>query len=335
MSLYTLVVPLLLYATSFVGQTSAQISGLAWHGAENGYGLLFNVGIDRQKPKEATIQWGTVDTTNVKFQNFTGPSLLYTEENMLCWASQDGLGHWFDLDELEEINYFGPPYDTGTNVVAFADQADGYALWIVNDVSNTKLSVNELDPNTLQLHHKFDVGMKDTTDVLVMDNFNNMLLYTEADGFLFVDKNRTHPGKSMRRGGFATTQAKSTCKGTPVALSYPWGWPEEEDLYAVITREGDNIFHASSYNTSTHECKLGYTFDLSDSHWTSSEWAANEDAVFQWMDAYHALVVKTNEKLFYALPGGSGPAAPPTIVDLTHKLGVKPSSILALVSMMY
>jgi len=46
-------------------------------------------------------------------------------------------------------------------------------------------------------------------------------------------------------------------------------------------------------------------------------------------------VVKTNEKLFYALPGGSGPAAPPTIVDLTHKLGVKPSSILALVSMMY
>ena len=182
---------LLLCSSAFVQQALAGISGLAWHGSDDGYGLLFEVEIDNQDPKEATVTWGTSKTINVKKQNFTGPSILDTEEDMLCWASEDSLGHWFDMDELEEINYFGPPYDVGANVVAFADQDYGYPLWIINRLSTTKLSVNEVDPKTLQLDHKFDVDMQDNTDVLVMDNYDNMLFYTHADGFRFLSKNRT------------------------------------------------------------------------------------------------------------------------------------------------
>ena len=86
------------------------------------------------------------------------PSVILEEDDTLLWMSGDGKGHWMDASELEEIDYWGPPFDLDTGLIGYASRPN--CLWAIYrnymDTSsamdtNVAISVAKIDSQSMSL----------------------------------------------------------------------------------------------------------------------------------------------------------------------------------------
>jgi len=263
------------------------------HGAI-GNAIIFNVALDLSSPREHHITWGTTPSEYVVAQtNATvTPSVILEENDSLLWMSGDGKGHWFDIDELDEIDYWGPPFELDTGLIGYSSEPN--CLWAVYrnyseatgtsiETKGTKVSVGDIDSGSMSLIPLFTVdGVHGDGRAFVSDSYVSMLLWTETDGFTLVEKPKscyqrkessgTKAVEKTLESDHSSTQDSFTrgarplaahgCEGGVVAMSWPWGWPTNDTLFVVVTQLNSTTYHANKYDTSQESCTLGYEFTL-------------------------------------------------------------------------
>eukprot|EP00750_Incisomonas_marina_P013510 INCI1744.2.p2 GENE.INCI1744.2~~INCI1744.2.p2 ORF type:complete len:363 (-),score=63.71 INCI1744.2:1917-3005(-) len=176
------------------------------------HALLFSVQLDLEQPEKYTVKWGTTPTQYVVQQHnhSVTPSKILEEDDTLLWMSGDGKGHWFDIDELAEINYWGAPFDLDKGLIDYA--ANPNCFWAfyrnasvasaavgakttdsagIEAGGSVGISVADVDTDSMQLVYKFTVDNVTASGTAALaDSYVDVLLWTadDADSFTLIDK---------------------------------------------------------------------------------------------------------------------------------------------------
>ena len=83
------------------------------------------------------------------------PSIILEEDGTLLWMSGDGKGHWMDVEELSEIDYWGPPFDLDQGLIGYASRPN--CLWAVyrnftgTSAADPAVSVAKIDSQSMSI----------------------------------------------------------------------------------------------------------------------------------------------------------------------------------------